>query len=101
MPPAPPPRGRPWREVGDALVDIAAEVEHLTSLVEDLLLLARSDSGAISLERVPLHLDDIATEAAAAFGKQAESAGVRLEVDPVPAPVVGDPARLRQLVMIL
>ena len=92
---------QPVARVGDALVDIDAEVAHLTSLVEDLLLLARSDSGAISLERVALHLDEVAIEAAAPFGKQAEAAGVRLELDPQPAPAVGDPARLRQLVAIL
>jgi signal transduction histidine kinase len=92
---------QPVAQVGDALVDIDAEVGNLTSLVEDLLLLARSDSGAISLEHVPVDLDEVATEAAAAFGKQAAAAGVRIEVDPEPAPVVGDPARLRQLVTIL
>jgi signal transduction histidine kinase len=94
-------RTRPVEEVGDALVDIDAEVEHLTTLVEDLLLLARSDSGAISLERVPLHLDDLVADAAAAFAQPAAAAGVRVEVDPEPTATVGDPARLRQLVMIL
>jgi signal transduction histidine kinase len=92
---------RPVRDVGDALVDIDDEVEQLTGLVEDLLLLARSDSGAISLERVPLHLDDVAADAAAALAKPAADAGVRVEVDPEPTAAIGDPARLRQLVMIL
>ena len=94
-------QARPVAEVGDALVDIDAEVEHLTTLVEDLLLLARSDSGAVTLERVPLHLDDLAADAAAAFAQPAAAAGVRVEVDPEPTTTVGDPARLRQLVMIL
>jgi len=92
---------RPAAEAGDALTDIDAEVSHLTSLVEDLLLLARSDSGAINLERVPIHLDDVAADAAAALAQPAAAAGVRVEVDPEPTPAVGDPARLRQLVMIL
>jgi signal transduction histidine kinase len=91
----------PVHAVDDALTDIDAEVEHLTSMVEDLLLLARSDSGAISLERVPLQLDDVAADAATAFMNQARAAEVHLEVDPEPATVVGDPARLRQLVTIL
>jgi two-component system sensor histidine kinase CiaH len=92
---------RPVREVGDALTDIDDEVEQLTSLVEDLLLLARSDSGAVTLEKVPLHLDDVAADAAAALAQPAAAAGVRVEVDPEPTTAVGDPARLRQLVMIL
>jgi signal transduction histidine kinase len=92
---------QPVASVGDALVDIDAEVEHLTTLVDDLLLLARSDSGAINLERVPVHLDDVATDAAAALGQPAATAGVHVEVDPEPTLTVGDPARLRQLVTIL
>jgi two-component system, OmpR family, sensor histidine kinase CiaH len=92
---------RPVGHVGEALGDIDAEVQHLTTLVEDLLLLARSDSGAVTLDRVPLHLDDVAAEAAAALAQPAAAAGVRVEVDPEPAATIGDPARLRQLVMIL
>jgi signal transduction histidine kinase len=92
---------RPVAEVGETLTDIDAEVEHLTSLVDDLLLLARSDSGAVSLERVPIHLDDVAADAAAALAQPAAAAGVRVEMDPQPTATIGDPARLRQLVMIL
>ena len=94
-------QAKPVADVGDALVDIDAEVQHLTTLVDDLLLLARSDSGAITLERVPINLDDVATDAAAALAQPAADAGVRLLVDPEPTAAVGDPARLRQLVMIL
>lgn len=92
---------RPVADVGDALVDIDAEVAQLTTLVDDLLLLARSDSGAVALDRMPLDLGDVAAEATAALAQPATDAGVRLEVDPEPAAVTGDPARLRQLVMIL
>src|SRR5205814_3795675 len=38
-------KDEPVGAVGDALHDIGEEVEHLTALVGDLLLLARSDSG--------------------------------------------------------
>lgn len=92
---------RPVAEVGDALADIDAEVLQLTGLVDDLLLLARSDSGAVALERVPLQLDDVAADAAAALAKPAAASGVRIEMDPAPTPTVGDPLRLRQLVTIL
>ena len=91
----------PVRAVGDALDDIGAEVEHLTSLVDDLLLLARSDSGAISLDRLPLDLGDVAAAAASSLAKPASAKDVSVEVDPEPAIVSGDAARLRQLVMIL
>jgi signal transduction histidine kinase len=94
-------RDEPVATVGTALEDIDDEVRHMTAIVEDLLLLARSDSGAVALERVPVDLGDVAADGASAMGKPATDRGVRVEVDPQPAVVAGDPARLRQLVMIL
>ena len=73
----------------------------MTAMVEDLLLLARSDSGAVALDRVPVDLGDVAADGASALAKPAADGGVAIEVDPQPAVVTGDPARLRQLVMIL
>ena len=94
-------RDEPVVAVGDALQDIDDEVRHMTAMVEDLLLLARSDSGAIALEYVPVDLGDVAADGASALGKPANDRGIRVVVDPQPAVVSGDPARLRQLVMIL
>jgi signal transduction histidine kinase len=87
--------------VGSALTDIRDEVDHLTTMVDDLLLLARSDSGAVELEQVPIDLGDVASTGASALTRLAEDRGVRMVVDPIPAEVNGDPARLRQLVAIL
>ena len=94
-------RERPVGEVGSAVDDITAEVDHLTALVEDLLLLARSDSGAVELVREPLDLADVAADATGALAGLAAASDVRIALDPVPTQVVGDPARLRQLVTIL
>jgi signal transduction histidine kinase len=91
----------PVASVAPALDDVDAEVIRLTSLVDDLLLLARSDSGAVSIERQPLDLGDVAAAAASSMAKPADAKDVRVVVDPEPAMVEGDPARLRQLVMIL
>jgi len=85
----------------EALDDIDAEVGHLTALVEDLLLLARSDSGAITLARLPVDLGDVAADGAGALTKLATERGVSLGLDPEPAIVRGDQARLRQLIVIL
>ena len=87
--------------MGSALDDIDDEVDHMTAMVDDLLLLARSDSGAVALDRVPVDLGDVAADGASALGKPAADRGVTVSVDPQPAVVTGDPARLRQLVMIL
>jgi signal transduction histidine kinase len=91
----------PVREVGAALDDIDAEVVHLTALVDDLLLLARTDSGAIELSFEPVDLADVAAEVAGAIGPVAGERGVRVVLDPRPALMEGDALRLRQLATIL
>ncbi|MEO5918620.1 MAG: HAMP domain-containing sensor histidine kinase, partial [Candidatus Limnocylindrales bacterium] len=91
----------PVNQVGSALDDIGAEVDHLTRLVEELLLLARSDSGAVTLERTQVDLGDIAASSASSLVSVASARGVTVTVDPEPATVLGDEARLRQLVQIL
>jgi signal transduction histidine kinase len=88
-------------DVGEALGDIDAEVHHMTALVEDLLLLARTDSGVVQVERVPVDLSDIAVEAASMLSGLGEEKAVKVELDAWPALVLGDQLRLRQLVTIL
>jgi signal transduction histidine kinase len=73
----------------------------LTALVDDMLLLARTDSGVVQVERMPMDLADVAVEAASTLSPLGDERGVRVVADPLPAPVLGDPLRLRQLVTIL
>ncbi|MBM4408591.1 MAG: HAMP domain-containing histidine kinase [Chloroflexi bacterium] len=94
-------RDEPVGQVGEAVRDIRDEVEHLSAMVGDLLMLARTDSGAIELERVAVDLADIAEGAVSVLTPLAAEKGVRIVFDPVPAPALGDPGRLRQLVTIL
>src|SRR3954471_20392951 len=61
------PGTEPSPAAAEALEDIDAEVGHLTALVDDLLLLARSDSGTITLTRLPVDLGDVAAESAGAL----------------------------------
>ena len=88
-------------DVGEAIDDIDAEVRHMTALVEDMLLLARTDSGTIQVEAIPLDMADVAAEAASSLVTLGEGRGVKIVLDPLPAPLSGDPLRLRQLVTIL
>jgi two-component system, OmpR family, sensor histidine kinase CiaH len=88
-------------DVGEALGDIEAEVRHMAALVEDMLLLARTDSGVIQIDHVPVDLADIAVDAASMLVTVGQDRGVRVILDPLPAPLRGDPLRLRQLVTIL
>jgi signal transduction histidine kinase len=75
---------------------------HLTRLVDHLSLLARADSGAVTLERAPVDLARLASETAGGVAILAEERGVRLCVEaPQEMRVLGDAGRLRQVLLIL
>ena len=95
-------RSREAHEYTEALRGIERETTRLGRLVEDLLILARADAGERPIERQRVFLDDVALDAAEAARAIADRKQVRLEVaDFEEAPVSGDSALLRQLVMIL
>ncbi len=77
---------------------IKQEVDRMVHLVEDLLELARSESGRLRLRREPVDLATIATTAMANFEPRAQRQGVRLAFSGEPAPQFdGDPDRLAQV----
>jgi two-component system sensor histidine kinase CiaH len=92
---------QPVAEVGDALDDIEAETDRLGALVNDLLLLARTDSDALDLAVERTDLGEVALDAAGSLAPLASERNIRIEVDTEPLPLTGDPGRLRQLVRIL
>ena len=94
-------RDEPVAAVDDTVGDIEAEVGHLATLVDDLLLLARSDSGAVQLQQVPVDLADVAGAALAGLRTRAQERGIDLRLEAAPVTLTGDPDRLRQLVAIL
>ena len=85
-----------------ALKGVEAEARRLGGIVDSLLVLARADAGGQPLERKRLFLDDVAIDAAGAARVVAEPKLVELTVEEFEeAPVEGDPALIRQLIMIL
>lgn len=94
-------RDQPVAQVGAALDDIDVGTQRLTALVEDLLVLARTDSGAIELDLSPTDLGELTLDAAAGLAAVAREAGVEVRIDAEPVPLRGDAGRLRQLVVIL
>ena len=85
---------QPVAEVGDALDDIEAETDRLGALVDDLLLLARTDSGALELAVEPTDLGEVALDAAGSLAPLADERDVRIEADAEPLPFSGDAGRL-------
>ncbi|HVM43384.1 MAG TPA: HAMP domain-containing sensor histidine kinase [Gemmatimonadales bacterium] len=85
-----------------ALRRVESEAERLGATVEDLLTLARADAGERPVERRRVFLDDLALDAASGARALATKRGVALEVGTFEEAVVtGDPALLRQLLMIV
>jgi signal transduction histidine kinase len=87
--------------VDRALDDLDAGTSRMASLVDDLLLLARTDAEAVELQLGEADLAQAAAEATESFEPLAAARDVRLVLDVQPAPVRGDQARLRQLAGIL
>jgi signal transduction histidine kinase len=95
-------RSRDLEDYRSALAGIADEARRLGGILENLLTIARADAGDWPVVRARLFLDDLVLDAAAAARVLGAAEGVRVEVDGLEeAPVLGDAALLRQLLMIL
>ncbi|HXG21278.1 MAG TPA: histidine kinase dimerization/phospho-acceptor domain-containing protein, partial [Methylomirabilota bacterium] len=78
------------------------EADRLTALVEDLLFLARSDSGNISLPQTPVNLAEVLNDVAPALLALAEDAEVTCTIAPAaPVWVCGSEALLFRLIFNL
>jgi signal transduction histidine kinase len=85
----------------EMLADIESEADRMARLVDQLLLLARTDSGVQEVEVRPVDLGEETIEAIEPLARAAQTSGVEVELDVAPTPLEGDPTRLRQLVGIL
>lgn len=82
------------------LDDIQAELERMTRLVNDLLLLARADVGGLPIERKPVALDTLLLDVFRQLSMLDRPVDIILEeVDQVS--VLGDADRLKQLILNL
>ena len=91
----------PLGEQNELLGDIISEVDHMTRLVEDLLLLSRLDAGQLKLEKEPLNLQELLEEISRSFSHLAASREVELLNGPSEGRVLADRTRLRQVVLIV
>ncbi len=92
------------RHMGQAdpeIVDVVQdELQRMTRLVDDLLLLARADTGGLPIQQKPVELDGIFLDVYRQVSSINQAVDVELlEVDQVC--ILGDPDRLKQLIINL
>jgi signal transduction histidine kinase len=90
------------RERAEGYRVMIEEVDLMSRLVADLLLLARMDSASIALSKEPHDLASIAARAVTSFEEAARQAGIHLVLE-APRPVMAhiDPERALQVIRIL
>jgi heavy metal sensor kinase len=92
-------RSRSRDEYRRVLESLRAEVEHLSRLSDQLLILARADAGALVPAKEPIDVADFLHETAARWEGVAEQSGARVEVGaPSSGQMNADPALLRRVV---
>lgn len=85
-----------WQTTMGSFLD---EVNHMSTIVEDLLSLARIDSGELTMQKQIIELDEIVHEAVRKLRKMADAGKCNLIIQSVPGIVVaGDPKKIGLLV---
>jgi heavy metal sensor kinase len=93
---------RPDEEYRRVLRSCLEEVDRLSALVQDLLFLARSDSGNMEVGKTPVNLSDVVADVALQLRALAETAGVTFVVAAsTPAWIEGNESMLFRLVFNL
>lgn len=93
---------KPVRANLTSVDDIIEETDRLSSLVGQMLTLARSDSGEAALETAPVDIAVVAAEVAREMRLLAEPKKITLETHASSSVVVrGDATRLRELLTVL
>jgi signal transduction histidine kinase/ActR/RegA family two-component response regulator len=77
---------------------IGRQVSHLVRLVDDLLDVSRLQAGKIALALQPTDLKAIAEQALLGLAQAGRAGAHKITIEAQPAPVMGDPARLEQVI---
>lgn len=95
-------RPRAADEYQRVLGAVNEQVDRMTRLVGGLLMLARSDAGALPLQREPVPVRSLVESIAHQVEPLARAKGIAIAVEPgAPATVLGDQDLLRQLLLNL
>lgn len=92
-------RGRSPESYRESLEDVVAEAQRMTQLVEDLLILARTDAQIVEMPRSPVDLRDILHVVAAEMSSLAQTRQIRINtmLGEEPAIIAGNRPALHRL----
>jgi heavy metal sensor kinase len=91
-------KSRSAEEYQEGLVHFIERFDQLNRMINDLILLSKSDTGELELKLAPLRLDSLIKEMGQLFQVLAEQKGISLEIDAArDVTVIGDKMRLQQL----
>jgi signal transduction histidine kinase/HAMP domain-containing protein len=95
------PIGQP--KYGEYVHDILRSGRHLLDVINDILDIAKLQSGKVEVDRKPLQLGDVVDDAARMMAAQAKTAEIELtcEIDPSLPAIDGDATRLKQVLLNL
>jgi len=88
----------------DAVATIRRNGQHLLALINDILDLSKIEAGKMNVEQIPLRPVDVLEEVRVLFEPRATAKGLAFLVEygtPIPETIVGDPVRLRQILVNL
>ena len=89
-------RPRSAAELERAVRSAFEETERLSSLAEDLLILARSDEGGLPIRRADVSAFELLQRVADRFARRTDEEGQTLTVEPTDIQLDADPVRLEQ-----
>jgi signal transduction histidine kinase len=81
--------------------DVIQESDHMTSLVEDMLLLSRLDAQQLKFNFTPIAVPTLLEDIQRQFSPLLQEKNLQLTVQPVAGSILADEARLRQVLLIL
>jgi signal transduction histidine kinase len=96
-------KGKARADYEESFKRILEQAAHTTRLVDDLLFIARADSGEPRLKLRSVAIGEMLQSVCTDFAARAEQEGIAVEqsCDDAKAVVLGDPGRLRQVFTIL
>jgi signal transduction histidine kinase len=94
-------RTHPSQEQQKFLQDIVSESDYMNHLVDDLLLLSRLDAHRLQLTREIIPVSELVSETIRQMEKLGQDKSITLSMDTAKGNIIGDRARVRQVLLIL